>query len=390
MPNRRSAALAYQRRIEGRLLAISDKIRSGDPSGTVTETTRILTGLNTAVQRYDSSSGFLNRLFDRARVVHAEAVAADPPRPPRLAEVLWRLAQMDPLDGFVHAYPDYAEQLGEQGRARYRALAQAAFDDLPSPAGRWGHTPGAFAPTAVLQTIAEHDGEIELLERASARDLVHPYGYVRLMQRCRDLGRSDLAVQWAGEGLGRFAVGDDPRLSVAVAEVLLDAGQVDEALDVARTHLLAAPTPAGWRAFAAAAKAAGWAAGDRDAVLDELAEDGPVDLVVAILLDMGDVDRAWTLAERRGADPRSWSLLAEVMALSDPARAAQIHHRELEEALGGTSKAAYNRVVGLLLHVRNLHEAADDVAGFDQLVQRIRADHHRRIAMLRRMDEAGL
>lgn len=67
------------------------------------------------------------------------------------------------------------------GRARYRALAQAAFDTLPPPAGRWGHTQGAFAPTAVLQAIAEHDGDIELLEHASARDLAHPYGYVRLI-----------------------------------------------------------------------------------------------------------------------------------------------------------------------------------------------------------------
>ncbi|WP_370327561.1 hypothetical protein [Euzebya sp.] len=390
MPTRRSAAVAYERRIEQRLAAISDRIRSGDPTGTVTDTTRVLTDLNTAVQRYDSSNGFLNRLFDSARAVHGRAVAADPPRPKRLAEVLWRLAQMDPLDGFVQAYPDYAEHLGEEGRAHYRALARAAFDALPPPAGRWDHTPGAFAPTAVLQAIAQHDRDVELLEHASCRDLVHPYGYARLIQRCQAMGRPDRAVRWVRQGLDAFAVGADPRLSVAAAEALREAGEVDEALDIARTHLRAAPTPAGWRAFAAAAEAAGLPAPLRDAVLDELVADAPVDQVVAILLDIGEVERAWDVAEQRGADRRSWSWLAEAIAPFDPARAAQVHHRELEETLRMTSKAAYNRVVGLLLHLRDLHEAADDLDGYHRLVERVRTDHHRRIAMLRRMDDAGL
>jgi hypothetical protein len=390
MPSRRSAAVAYERRIQQRLSDITGRVRSADPTGTVTDVTRVLTDLNKAVQRHDSSNGFLNRLFDRARAVHAEAVAADPPRPTRLAEVLWRLAQMDPLDGFVTAYPDYAEPLGEEGRARYRALALAAFDDLPPPAGRSGYTPGALAPTAVLQAIAQHDDDVELLEQASCRDLVHPYGYVRLVQRLRALGAPDRAVHWAREGLGRFAVGDDTRLSVAAVEAMLDAGEVDEALTVARAHLLASPTPSGWRAFAAAAAATGLTAEETAAVLDELVSDAPVDRVVAILLDVGEVDRAWDVADRRGADRRSWTLLAEAMASRDPARAAQVRHREVEEALQSTSKAAYNRVVSLLLHLRDLHEAADDMDGFHLLVQRIRADHHRRTAMLGRMDAAGL
>lgn len=356
----------------------------------MTDATRILTDLNKAVQRYDSSNGFLNRLFDRARALHGEAVAADPPRPRRLAEVLWRLAQMDPLDGFVTAYPDYAEPLGEEGRTRLRVLAQEAFDDLPPPAGRLGHTPGEFAPTAVLQAIAQHDGDVELLEHASSRDLAHPYGYVRLVQWLGAMGRPDRAVHWAREGLDRFAAGDDPRLSVAVVEALLDAGEVDEALAVARSHLLAAPTPAGWRAFATAAEAARLPAEEAEAVLGELVADAPVDRAMMILLDVGQVDRAWVVAERRGADRRSWSLLAEAMASHDPARAAQVRHRELEEALQGTSKAAYNRVVRLLLHLRDLHEAAEDMDRYHLLVQRIRADHHRRTAMLRRMDAAGL
>ena len=195
---------------------------------------------------------------------------------------------------------------------------------------------------------------------------------------------------WAREGLARFAVGHDTRLSLAAVQALLGTDAIDEALDVARSHPQAAPTPAGWRVFAAAADAAGLPASHRESVLEELVADAPVDRVVAILLDIGEVDRGWAVAERRRADRGSWWLLAEAMAPHDHARTAEVYHRELEEALRGTSMSAYNRVVDLLVHLRDLHAAAEDPDTYDPLVQRIRSQHGRRTAMLRRMDDAGL
>jgi transcriptional regulator with XRE-family HTH domain len=277
--------------------------------------------LEGAAPRFEDPDEFLDPALALARDAHLAAASAAPPDPARLARFLFELEAEGVRGTFSGACDLYAAALGQAGAAEYRRLAREAWDKLPArgpdtrgePPARQDHL------MAILDRLAQRDGDDDARVALRGKDLSTPGRYLALVQFCLDRGRAEQALRAAQEGLWTFE--DNPPADLAeIAAGLLDgAGRREEAVACLARALATRPA---MRLYRQLAEIGGPKARTRAIKsLAEAARGGTrsaADLAVRVLAEEGRIDEAWGAA-RRGT---STDVLRELAAASEATRPA--------------------------------------------------------------------
>jgi len=202
-----------------------------------------LAALEDVLGAVDDSGGGLTIAVSRLGDLHLAACAACSPDPEALAERLFRAELESELEAFTGAAATYADILGPAGLARYRRLAEAEWSRLPAlgPGARDRGESRRFRVTAMMEALAQADGDLDGLVRVMAHDLSLPYGYLRIAEVLREAGRAEEALAWAEGGLRTFPDRYDSRLSDLVADAYLRAGRHEEAMSLTWEDFVARP-----------------------------------------------------------------------------------------------------------------------------------------------------
>jgi len=185
------------------------------------------------IGRIDDSDGCMGMLRDDLHQLHFEACTMARPDPVELAERIAQRTIASEWEMFYGSYETYRDIFGATGCARYREIVEAKWKQLP----RFG--PGEddssayeryFTLDRMMLSIAEGEGDLDLVIQVMSRDLSHGYGYLQIAERCKKARRQKLALEWAEKGLAAFPENPDSRLRSFLADSYVRAKRPEDAM----------------------------------------------------------------------------------------------------------------------------------------------------------------
>lgn len=332
---------------------------------------RAIDRIESAIENMDDSDGHSGTLLDRAREIHRSAVRVVPCEPLSLARDLFAREMNGDYDTFAGAAGLYGDILGEDGLAEYRRLATEAWDKLPATVGknRTGLVVSGdhFGLQEILDFFAERDGDVEARIALRAKHLASQRSYLQIAEFCLSQGRTDEALRWSEDGLWMFEDDrPDEQLIALAVDLLSKAGRDRDA----EAHL--------WRAFEKApslelyrrlCKAAGAAA--RDKAIERLqsrltrgkaaAWHFPADLLISVLIEEKQFDKAWLNVHEYGASEGLKQKLAQASEATHPREALKVYAARVDQMAqlggnGGYAEAA--ALIGRMARLRGAPEHA--------------------------------
>ncbi|MPY47560.1 SWIM zinc finger family protein [Streptomyces acidicola] len=348
-----------------------------------------------AVESVDDSDGRLGEVGADLAAAHLDACREAHPDPEELARWLVGHALGDMDDGLTDLDPlDYEDILGEEGMAVLRRLAVEA----------WQGNRRGWAEKYLMERLAKAGGDVDAVIAVHAADL-SPNGHTHLLI-ARELDtarRPDEALSWAERGIGEAR---DARELSAVDTALIDylcdryaqAARHPDAVALRRDHFSARRSLLTYQQLRAAARAADCWPAEREGALTQLRTDtgrwqqGPYgrSVLVDALLDDEDVDAAWQAATDTGAHDRQWLALADQARATRPADALGVYLRLAEPLTRETGNTVYERLVSLLLSIRDCHRRLGTPDDFTGYVTVLRTAQKRKRNLMRLMDEHSL
>jgi uncharacterized Zn finger protein len=363
-------------------------------------------------ENVDDSDGYLGDIFASLSALHLEACERARPLPAPLAARLFRRELDSGYENFHRAAFTYGHVLGREGLQAYRVLAEHEWNKVPElRPGDDGRNAGRrYAITAMMDALAEAQGDLEGRVAVRRRDLSSPYHFLQIAQLYAEAGERDRAIEWAEAGLAAFPERPDGRLRQLLAAEYRRAGRHADAMAMLWADFAADPdldgykrlneyaAPAGawpeWRERALALareRADAEALATRQRTHPWAREPDGYGSVVRFLLWEGAVDEAWSAAHQGGCSSGVWFELARHRERTHPADAIPIYQRRIEAAVSQASRRGYEDAVRLLQPLRALHERAGAEAGdFAAFVARLRDTHRRKRSFIALMDRARL
>lgn len=388
---------------------IAALLKDGHATAVIELAEHALEQLEITISVADDSSGELSGLLWSAQELHL-AACADAARngaidPVALADRLFDWELSSQWEVFLGAAATYADVLGEAGLARYRALAEPLWADLPTrapgDAQDWAGHSRRYRITTMMEALA---GDLDELIAIKRKDLSSDFQFLRIAEACRQAGADDRALEWAERGVETFGSGCGAGLRDFLAEEYQRRGRHAEALDLAWSQLVGRPCLDTYRALRDRAVRAGQWSAWRDKALDALRDAaGPTpdrarmapfgpqgrSELVRVLLWEDEVDAAWTEAIAGGCTPDLWLQLAKAREDTHPDDAAAVYLDRLEPTIAGTNNAAYEHAVQLLGRLERCLVAAGRDDELMQIVARIRTAHKRKRNLMALLDRAG-
>lgn len=385
-------AQAYADQAGQAVSAIGALTGSGRAADAVVLAREAMKLLAQAVESVDDSDGWLGQVGAGLADAHLDACRAARPDPGELAHWLVGHALGEGDDGLTDIDPlDYADVLGEAGRAVLRKLAVEA----------WQGNRRGWAEKYLMERLAKAGGDVDAVIAVHAADLA-PDGHTHLViARELDLARRPgEALHWAERGIRETR--DLAAVDTALVDHLCDrytqADRLVDAVALRRAHFGARRTLPAYQQLRAAARAADCWPAEREGALAVLRAEagqrkqgwygGPV--LVDALLDDKDVDAAWQAATGAGAHDRQWLTLADQARTTRPADALGVYLRLAEPLTGQTGNAVYEQLVSLLLSIRDCHRRLGSPEEFTTYVTALRTAQKRKRNLMRLMDEHGL
>ncbi|MEU3651594.1 DUF6880 family protein [Streptomyces sp. NPDC032161] len=358
--------------------------RAADAITLAREALRLLAG---AAENVDDSDGWLGQVGAALADAHHDACLAADPDPEELAHWLVQhtlhddsgLTDIDPLD--------YEDVLGEQGMTALRRHAVEA----------WRANRTGWAEKYLMERLAKAGGDADMVIAVHAADLA-PDGstHLTIARELDTAGRPAEALEWAERGIRDTE--DAADLDAALVDYLADrytrADRLPDALALRRDHFDAHRTLWAYQHLRAVARAADSWPAERERALALLRADAERrpgrhsgSVLVDTLLDDKDIDAAWQAATETGAHDHQWLALADHARPSD---ALDVYLRLAEPLTRQTGNAIYERLVGLLLNMRDCHRRLDTPDEFTAYVTALRTTQKRKRNLMRLMDEHGL
>ncbi|MGV9451060.1 SWIM zinc finger family protein [Streptomyces sp. NPDC003635] len=385
-------ARAYADQAGQAVSAIGSLIRSGRAADALSVAREAMRLLADAADSVDDSDGWLGQIGDGLADAHLEACRAAPPDPQELARWLvgHALGALD--DGLTEIDPlDYADILGGPGMSTLRELAIEA----------WRSKRTGWAEKSLMERLAKAGGDIDTVIAVYAADLAaNGHTHLVIAGELDGVGRTEEALRWAERGIREAR--DLAAVDTALVDYLCDryarAARLSDAVALRRDHFRARRTLLTYQQLRTAARAADCWPAEREQALTLLRADaerqlpgrygGPV--LVDVLLDDKDVDAAWRAATVTGADDRQWLVLADQVRADRPADALGIYLRLAEPLTRQTGNTVYERLVSLLLSIRDCHRRLGTPDEFTAHVHALRAAHKRKRNLMRLMEEHGM
>ncbi|MFI9625501.1 SWIM zinc finger domain-containing protein [Streptomyces sp. NPDC052042] len=384
-----AAARSYAEQAGQAPSAIRELIGSGraaDAIGLAREAIRLLAE---AAESVDDSDGWLGQVGEGLADAHHEACRAARPDPEELAR--WLVGHTLHDDAFTDIDPlDYEDVLGEQGLTALRKHAVAA----------WRANRTGWAEQYLMERLARAAGDIDEVIAVHAADIA-PDGSTHLVI-ARELDtakRPAEALEWAERGIRDTE--DAADLDAALVDYLADrytrADRLPDAVALRRDHFGAHPTLSTYQHLRAAARTADRWPDERERALALLRADAGRQrrrysgvVLVDALLDDKDTDAAWQAATELGAHDGQWLTLADHIRPDRASDALDVYQRLAEPLTRQTGNAIYERLVSLLLSMRDCHRSLGTPDAFTAYTTALRTAQKRKRNLMRLMDEHGL
>ncbi|MEU9606252.1 hypothetical protein [Streptomyces sp. NPDC048057] len=341
------------------------------------------------VESVDDSDGGLGTLGTDLADAHHEACRAAPPVPEELARWLVDHALDDAADLTDLDPLDYEDLLGDRGMDALRRYAVEA----------WQANRSGWSEKDLLQRLARAGRDLDTVIAVHAADLA-PSGHTHLLiaRELEAAGRFDEALSWAERGIRD--TDDLAVVDTALVDYLADRHAREDRLPAAavlrRDHFAARRTLLAYRQLRAASRAVDRWPTERTEALDLLRADAEqravrgAPVLVDALLDDGDGDAAWEAAAEFGAYDHQWLALADQSRAVRPRDALAAYRRLAAPLARQVGNDVYERLVGLLLSMRDCHRHLDSPEEFAAYVTELRTDQKRKRNLMRLMDEHGL
>lgn len=394
----RRYARRYAAEADAALDVLASLLDAGHGAAVVELAEHCMKRLDTANRAIDDSGGYVRAPVERLKGIHHDAcLLADPDRKKlgsRLAD--WALEDESDWEWFLDAPIRYADILGEDGLAAFRARVEPHWQALPPrPPSRervLGWEPARFRVTFLREGLARAGGSVDELIAVLAHDLSSPRQFERIADALEGAGREREALSWLERGNRVHAPSGEPALRSRIIAAYLRDGQVEDAVALAAAAHESAPSVRTYEELRTAADAQGDWPGRRPAALELLRAGerfGGRAGAVRAQLGEGDLAGAWADADEGGCDEATWLELADASRESRPDDAMRVYGSLLATALETADDRHYDRVIDLLGRWRvtlTLHGRAKEL---DLQVAAIRELYARRTRLLKRMDKAG-
>jgi uncharacterized Zn finger protein len=345
-----------------------------------------------ALGSVDDSDGHAGDLIARASEIHLRACLAAKPDPVALAGELYAREVDSDWDFFHGASSAYADVLGKEGLAEYRRLAEEAWKKIkPLDARRRRDDDDdryglRFRLSSILDSLAEHDGDLDARIAVRREDLSTAYDYLEIARLCREQGRDAEALKWTEEGLWQFEDTPDGRLVLFAGNLYMRIGRRSDAEKVLWREFERSPSLDFYKPMKVAL---GKAAEVKDRAVrilmerlgrpsrEALRSALSAEVLVQILSSEKCFDEAWQVLERHEVGNHVRMRLAEATQNSHPAHAwkAFAGHVEMVVSRGGRDNymeaCRYIERIGRLRAV--LSEQAAHAAWVNELAARHKA-----------------
>jgi hypothetical protein len=273
----------YARRAKDILDTVHDLVEAGHAAEARPLARHAVELLAEAMGAVDDPHGTVAGVCRRAVRLYARACTAARPNPAKLAAWLFQL-RLGWTTWPTIDIGDFAEPLGEAGMAAYRTLVTDAWHELDDDAD----------PTvlrAMREQLARTSGDVDALVDVLSDGLPAAKAYRDVVSVLRHAGRLAEAIRWAERGVADTR---DVALTELLVELYVDGQRGDDAVELRKADLRAAPTRLCYTRLRDTAETVKVWSGLRSWALDVLAAE-PSELVGA-LLDDGEVEEAWRAA----------------------------------------------------------------------------------------------
>ncbi len=228
----------WARVVHVEIARIADLLRAGHAEAVIGITEYALGRVDVTMGRVDDSSGWFAEIVADLERLHHDACAVVRPDPVALARRLFALEIDTDWDILIDSPKRYVDLLGDAGLAEMRRLATERWEQLPPvDPGRFGRSSRPFHLTRMMETLAEVAGDVDGRVAVMAQDLSYPYDYVRIAEVLAEAGRVDDALAWAERGIAGFEDSDhqmrgDSRLDDVALAGWLERGRSAEMVDL--------------------------------------------------------------------------------------------------------------------------------------------------------------
>jgi len=401
------SAYDFARGIHDVIEEVAELLEEGHAAECVDLAEHALERCEAALGGMDDSDGHMQDIFERLVEIHHEACLAAKPDSEALARRLFEWELEGDWDTFAGACERYADVLGEKGLAAYRELAQRMWARMPAlrPGERGGFDSRRYHLTAIMESLARQDGNLDTLIAVKNRDLSVPYRYLDIASTYKEAGQLNEALEWAEKGVQAFPGQPDERLVDFLAAEYHRRRRHGEAMDLiwnsftrqpqldSYTHLKdhadrCKQWPA-WREKALAHIRSRLQKGKpRPGTPDYWGRRSDRSLLVEIFLWEKDAEAAWQEATSGGCSEELWMRLARAREKERPADAVPIHQRQIDHLADRRNNNAYREAASLIRKIRTLMGRMGQEKQFADYLAAVRQNHKPKrnfMAMLERL-----
>jgi tetratricopeptide (TPR) repeat protein len=379
----------YADDVDKAVAVIDELIKAGKASEAVDIAYDAIVWLTDSLEFIDESWGSVDDAVRELFAVHLRACQADRPEAASLGTDLAELLLQDQYS-YWPDLDDYRDLLGAAGVAAVRQHVADACEERPA----------SWRARDLMESILRDEGDVDGVVALHAANLdSHGRSHFLIARELDGAGRGAEALGWAERGV-REAAGPDHQLVEYLAGRYAATGRHDELLALRRERFQAERTLAGYQALRRAAKDSGRWPAEREEALSLLRLDladrsrraswawsGPV--LIDALIDDGDVDAAWAVAE--GVAPEQQRLrLADASISSRPADALAVYVTVIEPLTAMTGDGTYRQIARLLLSIRACHQALGTTAEFARYLTVLRMGQKRKRNLMKILDQNGL
>ncbi|WP_190818836.1 SWIM zinc finger family protein [Saccharopolyspora pogona] len=327
--------------------------------------------------------GEVEEVADAAWQLYLDACEVDPPDPEELGHWL-AYFRLNGSDWPSIELCEVIELLGSEGLAAYRLGLDQPGSRCPVWRLRW-----------LREELVRETEDTDTLIKTFAEDLSNPYSYVRIADVLREAGRVDEAIDWLQRGL-RDMGRRDPRLVDLLVDLYQAEGRGPDAVELLEAGFADAPDEGTYRRLRGAAERTGqWSQLRERAhqVLRKRVEAGKsfaAATLARILLAEDDIDASWQVVQHYDCDPSTRMAVAERRAETHPADAIAIYRPQVDTAIAETNRQGYLRAAQLLTALRGLHSRIGEREAFAADVRQLKETHRRKRNFLSTLAEHGL
>ena len=254
-----------------------------------------------------------------------------------------------------------------------------------------------FQMQALMERLAEAEGDLAALAAVKQRDLSSAHDFLSLAELYESAGRAGDALTWAERGLRAFPeLPDRVGLRDFVAAGYHRLERHEEATKLIWEEFARFGDLEHYRKLQLHARQSSPDAWPRwrEQALTHLREQATAGLpagrdrsaLVEILLADGADGAAWAEAMAGGCRSELWLRLAERRERTHPADALHVYQQSLNPTIARGGQHAYQEAVGLLSRIRTLFQRLDRGVEFGPFRAGVRAAHRNKRTFLKLLD----